>query len=132
MKHPVLAALLVALASAAQALTPTFLRCENRVEPLGVEAAEPRFSWRLQAGPGERNKTQSAYQILVASTVANLAADTGDLWDSGKVSSSGSKAIRYAGPALASLQTAHWKVRAWDEADMPTAWSDPASWTMDC
>ena len=111
-------------------MTASALRCENRMEPLGVEAVAPRLSWQLQAERGETGKSQSAYQILVASSEANLAANTGDLWDSGKVASSQSRAIRYAGQALSSVQKACWKVRAWDEAGQPTSWSDPAAWTM--
>jgi len=130
MKIAISIAYTVLIAWNASALTPSALRCENRAEPLGVEASAPRLSWQLQAAPGQTNKLQSAYRILVASSEANLAADTGDLWDSGKVASSHSRAIRYAGPALASAQKVHWKVRAWDEADQPTAWSTPASWTM--
>lgn len=118
------------LASAAFALTPAELRCETRVEPLGVEAAAPRLSWLLQADPGETGKTQRAYRVLVASSETNLAADVGDLWDSGKTTSSQSRAVGYAGQPLATQQKAWWKVRAWDETDQPTPWSAPASWTM--
>ena len=130
MKFAIQIAFSVLIASIASALTPSALRCENRVDPLGVEASAPRLSWQLLSAPGETNQSQSAYRILVASSQANLAADTGDLWDSGKVASSQSRAIRYAGPSLASAQQVHWKVRAWDAADQPTDWSTPASWTM--
>lgn len=130
MKLPAFTAIIAALASHALALTPSALRCENRIDPLGVESSSPRLSWQLQAGAGETNKSQSAYRILVASTEALLAADTGDLWDSGKVASSQSRAIRYAGPALPPMRRVHWKVQVWDEADQPTAWSAPTSWTM--
>ena len=129
MKFPLCATIAACLVSHAMGLTPSALRCENRVDPLGIEAARPRLSWQLQAAPGETNKVQSAWQILVASSAASLSANTGDLWDSGKVVSSESKAIRYAGPALSSVQAVHWKVRVWDEADQPTTWSGPASWT---
>lgn len=125
-----LAVAVVTMASAAAAMTPVELRCESRVEPLGVEAATPRLSWQLQAGLGETGKTQRAYRILVAASETNLAADIGDLWDSGKMTSSQSRAIGYAGQPLASSRKVWWKVRAWDEADQPTAWSVPASWTM--
>ena len=130
MKISIFAALIALLVTQAIALTPTSLRCENRPEPLGVEATMPRLSWQIQAAPGEKKKSQSAYQILVASSEAQLAANTGDLWDSGKVTSSQSRAIRYAGSALVSWRKVVWKVRAWDEAGQPTAWSSPASWTM--
>ncbi len=130
MKIVVPFAFTVLIASIASALTPSTLRCENRVDPLGVEASAPRLSWQIQAAPGQTNQSQSAYRILVASSDANLAADTGDLWDSGKVNSSQCRAIRYAGPALASEQKLHWKVRVWDKADQSTDWSAPATWTM--
>lgn len=130
MKLPILSAILVSLSSGDFAMTPSVLRCENRVDPLGIEATTPRLSWQLQAGSGKTHKSQSAYRILAASSDANLAADTGDLWDSGKVPSSQSRAIRCAGPALSSMRKVHWKVQAWDEADQPTPWSSAASWTM--
>ncbi|MBN8460803.1 MAG: alpha-L-rhamnosidase N-terminal domain-containing protein [Verrucomicrobia bacterium] len=123
-------ALVAAFASAASAMVPAALRCENRIDPLGVEAALPRLSWQMQPRNGERNKSQGAYQILVASSEPILAADTGDLWDSGKVPSSQSRAICYGGHALGSWQKAYWKIRAWDEADQATGWSAPANWTM--
>jgi len=130
MRLPTAITIIASLASSVAAMTPAALRCENRIAPLGIVASKPRLSWQLQAGSGETNKSQSAYRILVASSEANLSADTGDLWDSGKVLSSESLAIPYAGASIASLQTVYWKVRAWDEADQPTAWSVPASWTM--
>lgn len=130
MKLPIVTTLVVALVSSVFALTPVVLRCENGDDPLGVEVSAPRLSWQLQTASGETNKSQRAYRILVASSEANLAADTGDLWDSGKVVSSQSRAIRYVGLSLASAQKVYWKVRSWDEADQPSDWSAPASWTM--
>jgi alpha-L-rhamnosidase len=60
------------------------LRCEYRVNPLGIDTARPRVRWTLESEG--RNEVQSAYRVLVASTAEALAADEGDLWDSGKVS----------------------------------------------
>jgi len=130
MKIQITSALMAVLINGVTAMTPSRLVSENRVAPLGIEAAQPRLSWQLQVGAGEINKSQSAYQILVASSAGQLSADTGDLWDSGKVVSSQSRAIRYAGFALGSLQKVYWKVRVWDEAGHATPWSAPASWTM--
>jgi hypothetical protein len=67
------------------AMTVGYLRTDNRSAPLGVDSAAPQLSWILQSKT--RGDTQTAYRILVASTPALLAVDTGDLWDSGKVSS---------------------------------------------
>ena len=61
-----------------------------------------------------RGAKQTAYQVLVASTPEKLAADQGDLWDSGRVASDQSTQIVYAGKPLQSRMRCHWKVRLWD------------------
>ncbi len=129
MNLPAFAILLLSLTSSVHALSLSELRCENREMPLGIEDAAPRLSWQLVSSSGEINQSQSAFRILVASSEANLLANTGDVWDSGKVISSQSRAIRYAGPALPSRRKVYWKVRVWNGADQPTDWSSPASWT---
>ena len=62
------------------------LRCEYLVTPLAVDTREPRLSWTIESEA--RGAKQTAYQIIVASSANNLAADKGDLWDTGKVASS--------------------------------------------
>jgi alpha-L-rhamnosidase len=115
------------------ALTPTDLRCENLKNPLGIDAIRPRLSWTFQPAEGEgrviRGQKQTAYQILVASSMEKLAGDKGDLWDSGKVTSRQSTFIAYAGKDLPSGHACYWKARAWD-AQGPGDWSSPALWTM--
>ena len=58
------------------------LRCEMLENPLGIDVAQPRLSWQIVSST--RNTQQQAYQILVASSLEKLAANEGDLWDSGK------------------------------------------------
>ena len=107
------------------------LRCEYLQEPLGIDTPQPRLSWILGAAKhGDRGESQSAYQILVAGNRNELDAGQGDLWDSGKVTSDRSVQVRYAGKPLASEQECFWKVRVWDERGQPSAWSQPARWTM--
>jgi alpha-L-rhamnosidase len=110
------------------AISPAALRCEYAVNPLGIDVANPRLYWTLTSA--ERGQRQTAYQILVASSDRDLAADTGDLWDSGKVASDESLHIRYQGKELQSSQQVFWKVRAWDRAGAASAWSPTATWTM--
>lgn len=66
------------------ALTATALKVNNLETPLGIDTV-PLFCWT------NRTKTvgrvQTAYQIIVASTPELAAAGTGDLWDTGKVTS---------------------------------------------
>ena len=107
----------------------TALRAEYLVDPLSIDARVPRMSWIIDAGT-TRGVTQAAYQIEVASTAANLAADKADLWNTGKTASSRQNQIEYAGSALASRQRAFWKVRVWDQSGTPSAWSEPARWSM--
>lgn len=73
--------------AAAQALEVTDLRCEDLIAPIGVDLPQPTMSWRMEQAGGPRGQKQTAYQILVSSTTAKLAANDGDLWDSGQVSS---------------------------------------------
>ena len=123
----VLAAALCTPAAAMAGLAPAALRCEYQVNPAGIDEAAPRLTWRVESK--ERGAQQSAYQILVASSADLLARNTGDLWDSGKVTSDATVNIPYAGQSLTSRQQCYWKVRVWDNND-DAKWSQPASWTM--
>jgi len=125
------AALVPALDAQSSAIRVTGLRCEYRVNPLGIDVAQPRLSWVLEAiDPAARGQRQSAYRILVAASEQALTAGAGDLWDSGKVDSDQSIQIVYGGKPLRSGARAFWKVEAWDQAGRDSAWSQPASWTM--
>jgi len=106
------------------------LRCEYARNPVAIEVAQPRLSWVVEAGPGARHVRQAAYQVLVASDLARLAADDPDLWDSGKVASDQSVHVVYGGKPLAAGQACYWKVRLWDQAGQASADSGPARWGM--
>jgi alpha-L-rhamnosidase len=109
-------------------ILPSDLRCEYAANPLGVDTAQPRLSWKLESTA--RDQRQMAYHILAASSADLLAQGRGDLWDSGKVVSEESIHIRYGGQALKSSQQVFWRGRVWDQDDRPSPWSQPASWTM--
>ena len=104
------------------------LRCEYRVNPLGIGTRKPRLSWTID--DHRYGAAQTAYQILVASSPELLARDEGDLWDSGKVESSEMNQIEYAGKPFPSRQTCYWKVRIWDHQGQVSQWSEPAMWSM--
>ena len=109
-------------------LSPAELRCEYRVNPLGIDVPRPRLSWIVTSA--ERGQRQTGYQVLVASSDDILKLDKGDLWDSGQVKSDDTTAIVYGGKPLVSNQRCHWKVKVWDKDDKPSAWSPPAFWSM--
>lgn len=110
------------------AMRPVALTCEYKTNPLGLGEIRPRLSWKLESD--QRGERQTAYQILVASTRANLRNDKGDLWDSGKVTSDQSIQVVYQGRPLASRMRAFWKVRVWDRAGQETTSDQPARWEM--
>ncbi len=112
----------------ARAATVGELRCEGRDNPLGIDVAQPRLSWMIESE--RRGEYQSAYQILVAASAEALSRDQGDLWDSGKVASSRSYGVEYAGKPLTSRTRCFWKVRAWDRDGHASPWSSPAHWSM--
>jgi alpha-L-rhamnosidase len=116
------------IAAANSTLTLANLRCEYLANPHGLDVPQPRLSWAMESAA--RGQKQTAYRILVASTMESLAKDKGDLWDSGKVASDESVQVEYAGKPLASGAEAYWKVRVWDRDGRESAWSDPAMWTM--
>jgi len=104
----------------------TNLKCEYKVNPLGVDIAKPRFSWNSEST--KRGVSQSAYQVLVASSLQNLEENRTDVWDSKKVSSDQSIQIAYDGKPLISNQKYFWKVKVWDQnSDLHE--STPAFWT---
>ena len=104
------------------------LRCESRVNPLGVDDLKPRLSWMLQSG--DRNQKQSAYRVLVASSETSLTEGRGDVWDSGKVTGSDTVEIVYAGVPLRSGQRCFWKVQVWDQDGHLSRWSEANWWEM--
>jgi alpha-L-rhamnosidase len=117
--------------TAQSVLHPVDLRCEYRKNPLGIDAVAPRLSWKLESSDASaRGLSQSAYQILVASSEALLARNQGDLWDSGKVNRGNSIQIVYGGTALSSGEAVWWKVRVWENDSKPSVWSEPAQWSM--
>jgi alpha-L-rhamnosidase len=104
------------------------LRCEYRENPLGIDEAKPRLSWKVTSP--SRGQSQSAYQILVATTREKLEQGQADLWDSGVVKSNRTLHIEYDGAELQSSQTCFWKVKSWNQDQTESAWSPVASWTM--
>ncbi len=106
------------------------LRCEYARDPNAIAVEAPRLSWVVEAGGTRRGAMQSAYRVLVASSLDGLKKDLGNLWDSGKVSSDQSLHVVYGGRGLVSAQACFWKVKLWDERDEASEWSKPAKWTV--
>jgi alpha-L-rhamnosidase len=107
-------------------LTVSELFTEYAGNPIGVDVTRPRLAWLLESG--RRGQSQTAYQLLVASSESLLARNEGDVWDNGKVTSAESAGVPYDGPALVSGTRYHWKVRCWDKDGRSSSWSQGAWW----
>ncbi|MDR2513228.1 MAG: glycoside hydrolase family 78 protein [Puniceicoccales bacterium] len=121
--------LLLMVVGAAAQLTPENLRCEDMKDPAGIDLRQPRFSWALKPDkPDVRNQSQSAVQILVASSKAKLDAHQGDVWNSGRIDTDEQALLLPATATLTSGRTYYWKARAYDQANQVSSWSKPALW----
>lgn len=109
-------------------LVPVRLTCDYVVNPLGIDTSEPRFSWQFTSDVV--NGRQSAYEIMVAGSEAVVARGEGDIWASGKVASSNSINISYAGTPLKPFTRYYWRVRVYNEEGRATlsdvAWFETA------
>lgn len=122
-------ALRTALAQGRGDLLISGLRCEGRVTPLGIEALNPKLSWRLEARTAAlRGLRQTAYRILVATTPERLIERDADLWDSSNVKSDVSAWIPYGGHPLTPAARCWWKVQVWDQQGRSSGWSQPSRW----
>ena len=110
------------------ALKATRLKCEYAENPLGIDVRKPRLSWVLEAN--RRGARQSAYQVTVSRSSDKLPPGEGDLWDSGKVAAEDMTHVAYKGLAMQSRIRCQWRVRVWDQQNLPSDWSDPAYWEM--
>ncbi|MFC4505227.1 MULTISPECIES: alpha-L-rhamnosidase [Streptomyces] len=101
------------------------LTVEHRTDPLGVDADRPRFGWRTRSAT--RGWRQGSYQILVAGSPDRLTAARADIWNSGRVRSSDSVAVPYAGEPLRASTRYHWTVSVWDAEGRTVGTAPPSS-----
>ena len=111
-------------------LIVTYLRCEYKINPLGIDSSKPRLSWIIESKSNQNGQYQTAYQIVASSTKENLSQNIFNLWNSGKVKSDQQNQVEYNGKELYSKGECWWKVKIWDKDNEETVWSEPAYWLM--
>lgn len=104
------------------------LRVDYKHNPRAVVSKQPTMSWELVSA--NRNVKQIAYHILVADSPEKLQRSLGNVWDSGRVTSSKSIQILYSGQTLLATQDYYWKVKVWDNQGTVSDWSTTAKWQM--
>lgn len=104
------------------------LLCENKVNPINIENIQPRLSWKMNSKI--KGQFQTAYRVLVATSVELLKENKADLWDSGKVDSSASVLVPYNGKELKSGERYYFTVKIWDKNGVQSDYAQPAFWEM--
>ena len=95
----------------------TNLLCENLSNPIGLDAAQPGFSWQLASD--KRDVMQTAYEIKVMTGKKTV-------WNSGKVESDSSVHVAYKGSSFQPGEKYFWRVKVWDNSGKASSWSQPA------
>lgn len=98
----------------------------RNTEKVTIIDAKPKFGWVVP----DVAVTQSAYQVVVASSEENITNNIGDIWDSGQIRSNLSSEIVGEGVPLVVGQTYFWKVRIWDQDNRLSRYSKSQSFTM--
>jgi alpha-L-rhamnosidase len=104
------------------------LKCEELVNPLGLDNVKPHFSWKLHSG--ELGCRQVYYEIQVASDSLLLIRNEANLWRSGKVRSDASVMVSYQGETLQSRSLCYWRVRSWNQSGKSSGWSRTARFSI--
>ena len=124
-------AIIVFLTFAANAQNPvtvTNLKCDSRINPLGIEEKNPGLSWEIHSS--ERDIRQASYHILVSDSPEKLQNNTGNIWNSNLIKSDRSAQVGYAGAPLSAERKYYWKVKIISKSGQESPWSEPATWQM--
>lgn len=79
------------------------------------------FSWKIS----NKIKSQTSYQLLVASSKSKIDQNIGDIWNSLQIKSASYDVNLPENIALKKRQTIYWKVRIWDELNRTGEYSEP-------
>ncbi|MDR3061603.1 MAG: alpha-rhamnosidase, partial [Dysgonamonadaceae bacterium] len=81
------------------------LKCEHMVDPLGIDAKYPRFSWRIESS--KNGVSQTAFRILVGTDSASLRKGENLVWDSGIINGE-TQLVEYKGSELKNFTRYFW------------------------
>ncbi len=93
-------------------ITISNLKCEYLINPIGIDAVNPRFTWQLESS--ERGIGQNAIQIIVGTD--SLFTPDSQVWDSGKINADINLTM-YNGASLMPFTKYFWGIWIWDNHD---------------
>src|SRR5690606_37684407 len=103
------------------------LQCEYLINPIGLDAASPRFTWKI--ADRERGAKQSAYRLYVGTDSLDVVKGEGNIWDSGKVSQDRNLAV-FDGVPLEPFTKYYWRVAVWNGSGKEYTKGEVASFEM--
>ncbi|MFA4867795.1 MAG: family 78 glycoside hydrolase catalytic domain [Pedobacter sp.] len=112
----------VAVVAFAQKLGVSDLTVNYKTNPIGIDAQDLHFSWKLNSQ--EKQTMQNSYELRLATQKESLSKNQNLTWESGKVDNKQSLHIAYAGSPLKSKQRYYWQVRITDNHKNSSAWSE--------
>ncbi|MBS1577067.1 MAG: family 78 glycoside hydrolase catalytic domain, partial [Bacteroidetes bacterium] len=96
----------------AQSVKINGLQCEHLVNPLGIDALQPRLSWMMD--DIRVAAIQTAYEVLVGTDSVAVSTGNGTAWQSGKINEV-SQLVTYKGEPLRPFTKYYWQVKVWDK-----------------
>ncbi|CAN5732509.1 glycoside hydrolase family 78 protein [soil metagenome] len=106
-------------------LQPANLTCEYVNNPICIDVMSPKLSWILTSI--QKNQLQSGYEIIVSDNENEAKKGKGNCWESGKVLTTKSIHISYAGKALMPFTKYYWRVKVYDQQGISAEWSAMAT-----
>jgi alpha-L-rhamnosidase len=98
---------------------PVALKCEYLVNPIGIDAAHPRFTWRLE--DKRTGAKETGIRIIVGTDSVHVSKGTGNCW---QVSKDGNTQLEmYAGTPLQPFTRYYWTVQVVDKDGQPSAFA---------
>jgi alpha-L-rhamnosidase len=101
---------------------PVSLKCEYIVNPLGIDANNPRLLWSLQDSRFEAKQT--SFQLIVGTDSLEVSKGTGNHWQTGQLNSA-AQLITYQGKALQPFTRYYWTVQVWDKDNQASPLAAP-------
>jgi alpha-L-rhamnosidase len=102
---------------------PFDLKCEYRVNPIGIDITHPRLNWKLK--DNRQDAMQTSYEIVVGTNPEDVARGKGDMWQSGKIVDD-AMLVNYAGKVLELNTNYFWAVKVWDNKGYESSFSEVA------
>lgn len=118
--------IIIGFSASGQGLVVTDLKTEYQKNPVGIDAASPRLSWKLRSDV--RNVMQTSFTIRVGTDSGSLITGKNLIWNDHQKKSDASILIPYRGPELKSNTLYFWQVKVKDNHGKESPWSAVNFW----